>query len=112
MAKGIKTGGRQKGTLNKVTNFNKQLINDLLATYSESGQMNDDFLNLEPKDRILIAEKLMQYVTPKMQSTAVDLSISNQDATIENTLSTLALNAKNRKSKKANKKNASKGKEK
>lgn len=104
MAKGIKTGGRQKGTLNKVTNFNKQLINSLLATYSESGQMNNDFLELEPKDRILIAEKLMQYVTPKMQSTALDLSISNQDTTIENTLSTLAINANHNKSNKMNKK--------
>ncbi len=70
-----KTGGRQKGTPNKATAIGRQTILELLTNYSDSGLMSKDFLALEdPKDRLLIAEKLFQYVMPKMQSTAIDLS--------------------------------------
>lgn len=87
----MKTGGRQKGTPNKSTILNKKIINDLLADYNDSGLMSKDFVNLEPKDRLLIAEKLMQYVMPKMQSTSVDLTTSTDEKkTLEATLSDLS----------------------
>lgn len=88
--KGMKTGGRQKGSQNKTTTLSKQIINNLLANYSDSGLMGKDFINLEPKDRLTIAEKLMQYVMPKMQSTSVDLSVNDDKKTLEATLSDLA----------------------
>lgn len=79
-----------KGTPNKTTTMNKQIISRLLADYSESGLMGKDFMGLEGKDRLYIAEKLMQYVIPKMQSTAVDLSVSEEKKTLEETLSELS----------------------
>lgn len=85
-----KTGGRKKGTPNKATVMNKQLINDLLADYNDSGLMSKDFMSLEPKDRMAIAEKLMQYVMPKMQSTAVDLAVTRERKTLEDTLNELS----------------------
>lgn len=88
--KGKKTGGRQKGTLNKTTTVNKQIITDLLLSYSSSGLMDKDFMQLEPKDRMAVAEKLMQYVLPKMQATAVDLSTSQQHQSLETMLSDLS----------------------
>lgn len=87
--KGKKTGGRQKGTANKVTKMSKQLITELLTDYSDSGLMTSDFKALEPKDRMTIAEKLMQYVIPKMQSVGIEVSEDNQK-TIEDTLIKLA----------------------
>lgn len=88
--KGKKTGGRTKGTPNKATVMNKQLINNLLASYSDSGLMSKDFMSLEAKDRMMIAEKLMQYVMPKMQSTAVDLALTADRKTLEDTLNELS----------------------
>ncbi len=71
--KGKKTGGRQKGTTNKVTMMGKQVIAELLSNYNSSGLMESDFMHLDGKDRITIAEKLMQYVMPKMQSVQGDI---------------------------------------
>lgn len=50
----------------------KDAVAELLDSYSNSGQMIKDFMELEPKDRLFISEKLMQYTVPKLQ--AVDLS--------------------------------------
>lgn len=79
-----------KGTPNKATVMNKQLINNLLADYSDSGLMSKDFMSLEAKDRMTIAEKLMQYVMPKMQSTSVDLAVTDEKKTLESTLNELS----------------------
>lgn len=85
-----KTGGRQKGSVNKVTSITKAVISDLLSDYQESGLMGSDFLALEPKDRFQCAEKLMQYIMPKMQSTALDLGKQDVTITIEQKLRDLA----------------------
>lgn len=81
-----KTGGRVKGTPNKVTSMSKSVISNMLAEYQESGLMGKDFLALEPKDRMTIAEKMMQYVLPKMQTTSVDISTQETKITIEQKL--------------------------
>ena len=72
MPKGKKYGGRVAGTPNKVSSITKAAIAELLADYQESGQLRDDFYSSEvtPKDRLYIAEKMMQYVMPKMQAVA------------------------------------------
>jgi hypothetical protein len=85
-----KTGGRQKGTPNKTTGITKKVISGLLERYSENGKMDEDFMALKPRERIAIAEKLMQYVLPKMQSTSVDMSINEDKKTIDETLRELA----------------------
>lgn len=69
--KGRKTGGRQKGTVNKVTQNMRAVAAQLLADYSDSGLMLEDWKELDPKDRMIIAEKLMQYTTPRLQAVAV-----------------------------------------
>lgn len=85
-----KTGGRQKGSVNRVTAMTKAVISDLLSDYQDSGLMGSDFLALEPKDRIQCAEKMMQYIMPKMQSTAVDFNNKATKITIEQQLRELA----------------------
>ena len=69
-----KTGGRVKGTPNKTTSATKEVIANLLTEYSDSGRMAEDFVALEPKDRLNVAEKLMSYVVPKMQSVEAEVT--------------------------------------
>ena len=90
MAIGKKTGGRKKGTPNKSMMLGKEVIVSLLADYSNSGLMTFDFMALDPKDRLVIAERLMQYTMPKMQATAIDLSTGDNEKTIEDRLAELA----------------------
>lgn len=81
-----KTGGRVAGTPNKTTVINRNLITSMLAAYSESGEMGRDFNSLDPKDRLQIAEKMMQYVMPKIQAVAVDIAGGGKKITIEDRL--------------------------
>ncbi len=90
MAVGKKTGGRAKGTPNKSTVLGKEAIVSLLSDYNASGLMLSDFKELEPKDRLVIAEKMMQYVMPKMQSTSVDINEKAVHITIEDQLKELS----------------------
>lgn len=88
--KGKKTGGRQKGTQNKSTKLTKEVLSTLLSDYKESGLMLEDFKHLSAKDRMTIAEKMMQYVIPKMQSTSVALSSSKSEKNLDDTLTELS----------------------
>ena len=93
---GNKTGGRKAGTPNKTTRKTKEAIADLLSSYvngydteiekvtPDGGRTMEtvnvsieaDFAKVKPVERLLMAEKMMQYVMPKMQSVAVDAEIS------------------------------------
>lgn len=88
--KGKKTGGRKVGSVNKVTAISKDMIAEMISEYKSSGMMISDFYSLEPKDRLQISEKLMNYVVPKIQSVAIDISQSEQNRTIEDDLAELA----------------------
>jgi len=59
--------GRPKGSVNKVTADLRNRISDFLDENWE--QLQNDFDNLDPKDRLLFYERLLQYGLPKLQST-------------------------------------------
>lgn len=71
--KGKKTGGRVKGTPNKVTSEGKRMIAEMLLEYQERGQMSEDFYALDPEKRLTIAERLFNYILPKQQSVKADV---------------------------------------
>jgi hypothetical protein len=71
MAKGKKTGGRQKGTPNRLTSDIKAMLAKVVGDYTADKQFSDDWKALEPKDRLALTEKFMQYIVPKMQAVAV-----------------------------------------
>ena len=73
--------GRPKGTPNKVTSDLKTWINALISK-NLSG-IEKDLKGLEPKERIQIFEKLMQYVVPKQQSISVEAQIAAEYQAIE-----------------------------
>lgn len=81
MTKRIKTGGRQKGTPNKTTAAMKEAITQLIAHYQDSGQMAEDLLSIDdPRERLLTACRLMEYVMPKMRSVESDIKVSDEGA--------------------------------
>lgn len=77
-----KTGGRQKGSQNKITLAVKECISKMLTDYTNSEAFMKDFAVLEPKERLMIAEKLMNYVVPKMQSVAVEDVNKDKNSTV------------------------------
>lgn len=71
--------GRPKGAINKSTIEMRQWIKNLLDDNRE--QLIQDFKKLDPADRWRVAEKLIQYVTPKMQAVeaAIDINALTDD---------------------------------
>jgi hypothetical protein len=75
-----KTGGRQKGTPNAITTVFRGKIDTLLN--DNWNKIQEDINSLEPKDRLLFMEKLLNFAVPKLASTtsemAVELKIGKQ----------------------------------
>lgn len=65
-----KTGGRKKGTPNKVTTTQREWLAKLIDSNRE--RIEQDINLLEPKDRLMMLERLMQYVLPKQHATRMD----------------------------------------
>lgn len=66
-----KTGGRQAGTPNKTTSTVRNWIVELINNNRE--QIEQDLQQLEPKDRLLMFERLLPYILPKtVQATDVE----------------------------------------
>jgi len=66
MAKGIKTGGRTKGTPNKLTTELRTSLKNILS--DEIKDIPTILQGLEPKDRLELTIKLMAFALPKVQS--------------------------------------------
>lgn len=66
-----KSGGRKKGTPNKVTASMREFIADLLDSNRE--QFAADLQAVTPETRLHIMEKLMQYVIPKRQAVRAEI---------------------------------------
>ncbi|HPE18561.1 MAG TPA: hypothetical protein P5200_05430 [Tenuifilaceae bacterium] len=70
MAKGVKTGGRQKGTANKVTQDLRLLLKDFIA--KEINNVDEQLKQAEPKDRLDFIAKLLPYALPKYDQVAFE----------------------------------------
>ena len=63
--------GRPKGTPNKITADMRGWLTAVIDKNRK--QTEKDLKRLEPKDRLQILEKLMQYVIPKQQAVSADI---------------------------------------
>jgi hypothetical protein len=61
--KGIKTGGRQAGTPNKLTSDTKEIISQIIINEIQSLPTLLD--SMKPKDKAEILIKLIPYIIPK-----------------------------------------------
>lgn len=64
--KNLKTGGRQKGTPNRLTKELRASLKNVLHNELENLVSNLD--KLEPKDRLDVVVKLIQFVLPKIET--------------------------------------------
>ncbi len=67
MARGFKTGGRQKGTSNKVTQDVRALLKELVS--KEISNIDNLLKDAEPKDRLEFIVRLLPYTLPKFEDT-------------------------------------------
>ena len=78
-----KTGGRQKGTKNKASMLTREILNDLADGIRP--KLERDLEALDPKDRLNIWLKMIEFVVPKLSS--VDMNVTApQIKSIEDTL--------------------------
>lgn len=70
---GFKKGnkGKPKGAVNKVTQDIRAKFQQLLDGISVV-QMQDDLMEMEPKDRMNIIAGLSEYIIPKLARTTID----------------------------------------
>ena len=66
MAKGIKTGGRTKGTPNKLTNSIRETLAEVLNNYTLESLVND-LTELTPFERIKVTTGLYRLTLPPMK---------------------------------------------
>ncbi len=84
--KGLKTGGRQKGTPNKVTTEVRELLADLAYGIMDNVMQNIDNLTLEQS--IAFLPKILPYVAPKIKAKTEK---DQQDVACEHVKSLLSL---------------------
>ncbi len=70
-----KTGGRQKGTSSKTTANVRTWLNKLIDDNRQ--QIENDLKELEPKDRLQMLERFLQYTTPKMSNVKQEIDFNN-----------------------------------
>ena len=72
-----KTGGRKKGTPNKVTTDLRLQISELIENNFDNIQSDMD--KLEPKERLDFIAKLFEYSLPKLNRTELDTTFNSLD---------------------------------
>lgn len=66
--------GRPKGTPNKITQDVRQWLSTVID--KNRRQIERDLKALEPKERLQMLEKLMQYVIPKQQAVKAEVDFA------------------------------------
>ena len=74
-------GGRKKGTPNKVTGTVKEWLSALIDRNRE--QIEEDLRQLEPRERLAVLEKFMQYIVPKPKTELAVTSDRQQEPIID-----------------------------
>jgi hypothetical protein len=72
----MKTGGRAKGTPNKLTMEVRKIISDALTPTLEN--LQNELNSLSTKDRLDIVAKLLNFVLPKLKETDINTISDNQ----------------------------------
>jgi len=79
--------GRPKGTPNRITGDLKKWVDELLN--NNLSTIEKDLEQLEPKDRILIFERFLQYAIPRQQQISVEAQIQAEYDAMERLLNNM-----------------------
>ena len=89
--KGIKTGGRTAGTPNAITSDLRAKINTIVENQIDS--IEKDLKSLEPKERLMIVEKLLSYCLPKLQAQSFEIDLMKlSDEQLDQVINQLNIN--------------------
>lgn len=94
IAKGVTNNpyGRPKGSQNKATADLRQWLTDFV--HGQRDQILRDWQSLEPKDRIIMFEKLMRFVLPTLQATTLQTDFERlTDTQLDDIINELKLQA-------------------
>ena len=72
-----KTGGRKIGTPNKIPSNLKATIQGIVERQFET--LEEDLESIDPKDKLNIVLKLIEYVLPKQRETKIDFNSLSDD---------------------------------
>lgn len=75
--KGLKTGGRKPGSVNRVTGSMRKLLDELIR--GQWYTVQNDLKSLKPKDRLFIISKLLKFTTPEFSSVNMNLNAMSDD---------------------------------
>lgn len=90
--RGKKTGGRQKGTPNKITALAKEMIEKWLRAHDTAPKgeamtlMMKDFMELDPRDRVKVSMEFIKIIMPRN----INIDDSEVHLTIEDKLLALS----------------------
>ena len=85
--------GRPKGSPNKVSTDLRKWINQFIEDNRQ--QIKRDWKTLEPKDRIMLFEKLLKYTLPTLQATSITTDLSKlTDEQLDQIIERLSKNSK------------------
>ena len=73
-----KTGGRQKGTPNKITKSVREKLEKIVTRNMRTIQRDLDNI-ADPKDRLMILEKFMAYIVPKQSAVKAEINNLSPD---------------------------------
>ena len=76
MAKGVKTGGRTKGTANKTTAEIRERFQNLVS--NNLTQLDSDIKSLEPLQRLKMIIELSKFVVPTLKATELTTPTDNE----------------------------------
>jgi len=82
--------GRPTGSTNTIGIVIKEQIEAILSSKFTTEQIEQDIATLEPKDRLMVYMKLLEYSIPKMRST--ELKTADKDLEFEVTFKKNDLN--------------------
>ena len=73
-----RTGGRQKGTPNKITKSVREKLEKIVTRNMRTIQRDLDNI-ADPKDRLMILEKFMAYIVPKQSAVKAEINNLSPD---------------------------------
>jgi len=86
--KGTKTGGRMQGVPNRLTGDLRTKVNQIIE--NNIGTIQQDIESLEPKDRLLILEKLLKYTLPTLASQNIEIDLNSlSDAQLDQIINSI-----------------------